>query len=106
MAERMDGVEIVGGSARPGRIHVRLRVAPKHSASSVVEKLEGRSAIMLHERHPEWRKVAGGDRALWARGYYVGTVGLDESVIRRRIQRQEDGSCVEHQGAADRRHRW
>jgi putative transposase len=50
---------------------------------------------VLHERHPEWRRITGRDRTLWARGYYVSTVGLNESIIRRYIQRQEDGSKIE-----------
>jgi hypothetical protein len=32
---------------------------------------------------------------MWARGYYVSTVGPGESVIRRYIQRQSDGSLIE-----------
>ena len=95
LAERMDGVEIVEGAACPDHIHMCLRIAPKHSVSGVVGKLKGKSAIILHERHPELRRVTGRDRTLWARGYYVSTVGLNESVIRRYIQRQEDGSRIE-----------
>ena len=95
LAERMDGVEKVEGSVCRDHVHICLRIAPKHSVSSVVGKLKGKSAIILHERHPEWRRLTGRDRTLWARGYYVSTVGLNESVIRRYIQKQEDGSRIE-----------
>ena len=95
LVERMDGVEKVEGSVCRDHIHICLRIAPKHSVSSVVGKLKGKSAIILHERHPEWRRLTGRDRTLWARGYYVSTVGLNESVIRRYIQKQEDGSRIE-----------
>lgn len=95
LVERMDGVEIVEGAACLDHIHVCLRIAPKHSVSSVVGKLKGKSAIILHERHPEWRRVTGRDRTLWARGYYVSAVGLNESAIRRYIRNQEDGSRIE-----------
>ena len=88
LVDHMDGVEIVEGTACVDHIHICLRIAPKHSVSHVVGRLKGKSAIVLHERHPEWRK-------LWARGYYVSTVGLNESIIRRYIQRQEDGSKIE-----------
>ena len=95
LADHMDGVEIVEGTACVDHIHICLRIAPKHSVSHVVGRLKGKSAIVLHERHPEWRKLTGRDRTLWARGYYVSTVGLNESIIRRYIQRQEDGSKIE-----------
>ena len=95
LVDHMDGVEIVEGTACVDHIHVCLRIAPKHSVSHVVGRLKGKSAIVLHERHPEWRKLTGRDRTLWARGYYVSTVGLNESIIRRYIQRQEDGSKIE-----------
>ena len=95
LAERMDGVEKVEGSVCRDHVHICLRIAPKHSVSSVVGKLKGKSAIILHERHPEWRRLTGRDRTLWARGYYVSTVGLNESVIRRYIQKQEDLSRIE-----------
>lgn len=63
--------------------------------SNVVGRLKGKSAIILHERHREWRTLTGRDRTMWARGYYVSTVGLNESVIRRYIRQQEDGSRIE-----------
>jgi putative transposase len=66
-----DGVEIVEGTACPDHIHICLRIAPKHGAGNVVGGLKGKSAIVLHERHPGWRRITGRDRTLWARGYYV-----------------------------------
>jgi putative transposase len=45
---------------------------------------------MLYDRHPEWRRRTGKDRTFWARGYYVSTVGLNEEVIKKYIQNQEE----------------
>ena len=95
LVERMDGVEKVEGSVCGDHMHICLRIAPKHSVSNVVGRPKGKSAIILHERHPEWRRMTGRGRTMWARGYYVSTVGLNESVIRRYIQKQEDGSRIE-----------
>jgi putative transposase len=61
----------------------------------VVGKPEGRSAIILSGRHPEWRGATGRDRTLWARGYYVSTVGLNEEVIRNYVRNQEEASRIE-----------
>ena len=60
LAEHMDGVETAGGSACADRMHMCLRVAPKYAVSSVVGKLKGKSAIVLHERRPEL-----GDHGPW-----------------------------------------
>lgn len=50
---------------------------------------------MLCDRHPEWRSRVGKDRTFWARGYYVSTVGLNETTIKKYIADQEDGSRFE-----------
>ena len=95
LAGRTGGVEMVGGSACPDHTRICLRIAPKHSAGNVVGRSRGKSAIIPRERHHEWRALTGGDRTMWARGYYVSTVGPDESVIRRHVRRQSDGSLIE-----------
>ena len=51
-------------------------------------------ATMPRERHHERGALTGRDRTMWARGYYAGTVGPDESVIRRHVRRQSDGSLT------------
>ena len=56
--------------------------------------LKGKSALVMFDHHPEWRKVTGRDRTLWARGYYVSTVGINESVIRKCVRNQEDASRI------------
>ena len=94
LVERMDGVEIVEGSTCVDHVHICLRIPPKYSVSKVVGRLKGKSAITLFERHPEWRGNMGTGKSLWARGYYVSTVGLNESVIRKYIQNQEDASKI------------
>ena len=83
------------GDACPDHARVCLRAAPKHSVSNVVGRLKGKSAIIPRERHHEWGALTGRDRTMWARGYYVSTVGPDESVIRRHVRRQSDGSLIE-----------
>jgi putative transposase len=95
LVERMDGVEIVEGALCPDHVHVCLRIPPKYCVGKVIGKLKGRSAIILFERHPEWRGATGRDRTLWARGYYAGTVGLNEEVIRNYVRNQEEASRTE-----------
>ena len=69
-------------------VHMLVSIPPKFSVSSVVGYLKGKSAIHV-ARHflKKERNYAG--QSLWARGYFVDTVGRDTEVIRRYIREQE-----------------
>ena len=56
--------------------------------------LKGKSALMMFDRHPEWRRRMGRDRSFWARDYYMSTIGLNEEVIKKYIQNQEDSDRI------------
>ena len=86
------GCEVVEGSVCPDHIHACVRIPPKLAVSDVMGYVKGKSAMVLRDRHPEWGRVVGRDKAFWARGYYVSAVGLNEETIRRYVAEQEDGS--------------
>ena len=86
----MKKIEIVEGSISKDHIHLSVRIPPKESVSRIMGYLKGKSALMLYDRHPEWRRRTGKDRTFWARGYYVSTIGLNEEVIKKYIQNQEE----------------
>ena len=50
--------------------------------------MKGKSAIHIARNFGERRRNFAGQH-FWARGYFVSTVGRDESVIREYIQQQE-----------------
>jgi putative transposase len=89
-----DGIEVVEGSVCGDHIHLCLRIAPKWSVAKVMGCLKGESALVMFDHHPEWRKLTGRDRTLWARGYYVSTVGINGSVIKKYVREQEDASRI------------
>jgi len=89
-----DGIEILEGSVCVDRIHMCLGIAPKWSVAKAMGCLKGKSALTMFGHHPEWGKVAGTDRTLWARGRYVSTVGINESVIKKYVREQEDASRI------------
>ena len=51
--------------------------------------------MILHGRRPELRLATGRDKALWARGHCVSTVGLDEAKVREYVRGQEGGGRFE-----------
>ena len=86
-------VEIVSGSIGRDHIHMCLKIPPKHAISQFMGYLKGKSALMIFDKHPEFKK--GNNRHFWARGYYVSTVGINKEAIRDYIKNQEDADIIE-----------
>ena len=82
------GIEIIEGHIMPDHIHLLLSIPPKYSVSSIMGYLKGKSSLMIFDMHANL-KYKYGNRKFWAEGYYVSTVGLNESTIRKYIREQE-----------------
>ena len=70
-------------------VHTLVSIPPKYAVSQVVGFIKGKSAIHLARVYGERKRNFVGQH-FWARGYYVSTVGRDESVIREYIKKQEE----------------
>ena len=77
----------------PDHIHLLLSISPKQSVSSFMGYLKGKSAMMIFEKHQNL-KYKYGRRNFWATGYYVSTVGLNESTIRKYIREQDQADQI------------
>ena len=76
------------GHVMPDHVHMLISIPPKLAVSSVVGYIKGKSAI--HDaRHFLKRERNYAGQRLWARGYFVDTVGRDTEAIRRYIQKQD-----------------
>ena len=85
----IEGITLIEGAVCPDHVHMFASIPPKTSISSAMSRLKGKSALMLFDRHPEFRDRYG--RHFWARGYYVETIGnVNEEVIKRYIAEQEE----------------
>ena len=73
-------VEIVAGSVSSDHVHLCVKIPSKLSLSDFMGYLKGKSALMIFDRHPEYKKRMA-DRHFWAKGYYADTVGANEEVI-------------------------
>ncbi len=72
-------------------IHICVSIPPKLSVSEFVGYLKGKSALMIHDKHPEMTNKW--NREFWARGYYVTTIGnINEETIKKYIVEQEEES--------------
>lgn len=82
------GVEIIEGHLIQDHVHMLVSIPPKISVSSFMGYLKGKSSLMVFDRHANL-KYKFGNRKFWAEGYFVSTVGLNESTIKKYIQQQE-----------------
>ena len=82
------GVEIIEGHMMTDHVHLLLSIPPKMSVSSFMGYLKGKSALMIFDNHANL-KYKYGNRHFWAEGYYVSTVGLNESTIKKYIAEQD-----------------
>ena len=91
---RYKKVEIIEGAVCADHVHLCLSIPPKIAISEFMGYLKGKSALMIYDRHPEHGNKFEWD--LWARGYYVSTIGnVDEATIRKYIREQEEESYKE-----------
>ena len=80
--------KILEGRVCPGYIHMLIEIPPKYAVSTVVGYIKGNSAIGIARTYLGKRQNFNGQN-FWARGYYVSTVGRDETSIKKNFQEQE-----------------
>ena len=87
LAEQKES-RILEGHMMSDHIHMLIEIPPKYSVAQVVGYIKGKSAIYVARKYGEKQRYFTGQH-MWARGYFVSTVGLDEDVIREYIRNQE-----------------
>lgn len=81
--------QIEEGHLMPDHVHMLISIPPKYAVSQVIGYIKGKSAIHLARVYGERKQNFVGQH-FWARGYFVSTVGRDETVIRAYIREQEE----------------
>ena len=87
LAEQKES-RILEGHLLADHVHILISIPPKYSVSQVVGFIKGKSAIHLARVYGERKRNFTGQH-FWARGYYVSTVGKDETTVRDYIRNQE-----------------
>ena len=82
-------VNIIEAEACPDDIHMLVEIPPKHSVSSFMGYLKGKSSLMIYEKYPEL-KYKYRNREFWCRGYYVDTTGKNAKKIEEYKKHQLD----------------
>ena len=89
-------ITIIEGAICSDHIHLYVSAPPKLSPSHVMKVLKGKSAEQLRKEFPDLGKRYWGLH-LWARGYFVYTVGIDREVIRAYVKEQIESQIRDDQ---------
>ena len=80
--------EILELNIQDDHIHMLLLTTPRDSVSYAMQIIKGKSSAWMKKKikraHGLYEK-----ESLWARGYFVSTVGIDEFIIKRYVKHQE-----------------
>ncbi len=84
-------MDIIAGAVCKDHVHLSVTIPPKESISDFMGYLKGKSTLMIYDRHPELQSKW--DKAFWARGYYVETIGnITEEAVQKYIREQAEDS--------------
>ncbi|NUQ57148.1 MAG: IS200/IS605 family transposase [Candidatus Paceibacter sp.] len=65
-------------------IHLFVSIPPKYSVAYITQVMKGKTSMWLKKKTKKFPKGT-----LWARGYYVSTIGINEHQIRNYIKNQQ-----------------
>ena len=88
LCQQKEEIEVLELNVQPDHVHLIVSIPPKYAVSEFMGYLKGKLAIRLFQQYESLGRRYWG-RHLWARGYCVSTIGLDEEQIRKYVQWQE-----------------
>jgi len=65
-------------------VHLYIVIPPKYSVSYIIQVMKGKTSGWIKKRTKKFPKGA-----LWARGYFVSTVGLTEQAVYNYVKNQQ-----------------
>ena len=80
-----DQMQIEEINIQENHVHLILAIPPKYSLSEIMGWLKGKLAIKMYQEQREFTQKHWG-RHIWARGYCVSTVGLNEDQIKKYVK--------------------
>lgn len=88
LCQQKEDIEVLELNVQADHVHLVVSIAPKYAVSEFMGYLKGKLALRLFRQYEHLGKRYWG-RHLWARGYCVSTIGLDEDKIRKYVKWQE-----------------
>jgi putative transposase len=92
LLKSMPGVKLEAIGFDLDHIHMVMVIPPKYSISDCMATLKSQSASRLRKKFTWLEKVYWKENIVWSPGYFVSSIGINESIIKH---------YVEHQGRQD-----
>jgi len=84
----MPGVTIEMINFNQDHFHMLMVIPSKYAIADVMDIMKSQSASVLRKRFDFLSKVYWKENIVWSPGYFVSSVGVDEHIIRRYVERQ------------------
>ena len=86
--ESLPEIEILTMNHDKDHIHLHLSIPPKIRVSDAVRTIKSISGRLMKKKFEYMRKAYWGVEGIWSDGYFVSTIGINEKVIMRYIEKQ------------------
>lgn len=93
--------EILELNIQEDHIHLVLIGTPRDSVSYIMQMVKGKSSAWMKKKIKRSNGLYERG-SLWARGYFVSTVGIDEYIIRRYVKHQREHHQVDQPSLFDK----
>ena len=81
-------IEILEVNTDLDHVHFLVSIPPKYAVSEVVGKIKANTGRKMRKKFKFLDQVYRGVEVIWSIGYFVSTVGINETVIRNYIENQ------------------
>ena len=81
-------IEVIEVNTDSDHVHILFSIPPKISISDVVKMVKAKTGLRMRNKFLFLDKVYWAKSGIWSRGYFVSTVGISESTIRKYIEMQ------------------
>ena len=85
----MPGTKLVKINIIIDHVHMIAVIPPKYAVCDVVGRIKGRTASMLLKKFEWLSRVYWKEKVVWSPGYFVSTVGVNEAIILRYVEYQQ-----------------
>jgi len=81
--------EYIGIAIKEDHVHLVMVIPLKYAVSLVVETIKKNTSRSLKKKFAFLKKVYWDNEGIWGKGYFVSTVGINETIIRKYVEMQE-----------------
>lgn len=86
--------DIIEMSIQDDHVHLVLSASPRASVSFIMQVIKGKDSAWMKKKIKRTHGLYE-QKSLWARGYFVSTIGMDETIIRRYFRHQHHHNQVD-----------